>query len=80
MNIEVLIYSIFSIVILILLITIIILILNNSEYSTKFYNYKIKYDVDLDKYYSMLKKQKRVIRKKKLELLYLKILVRLRCR
>lgn len=80
MNIEILIYGILSLILLIILITITILILNNSEYSTKFYNYKIKYDVNLDKYYSMIKKQKRVINKKKLELLYLKLLVKLRCR
>lgn len=80
MNVEVLVYGILSLMLLIVLVTIIVLILNNSEYSTKFYNYKIKYDVNLDKYYSMLKKQKKVIIKKKLELLYLKFLVKLSCR
>lgn len=59
MYIEVLVYGILSLILLIILITIIILILNNSEYSTKFYNYKIKYDVNLDKYYSMLKNKRK---------------------
>ena len=80
MNVEILLYSTLCLILLVILIVISILILNNSEYSTKFYNYKIKYDINLDKYYSMLKKQKKVILKKRLQLLYLKLLVKLRCR
>lgn len=80
MNTETLLYFIFCIIILIILIVITILVLCDSEYSTKFYNYKIKYDTNLDKYYSMLNKQKRVILKKQLQLLYLRLLVKLKCR
>ena len=80
MNMDVLLYATFCIIIIILLIFITIFILCKPEYSTKFYNYKIKYDVNLDKYYSMLKKQKKVILRKQLQLLYLKFLLKLRCR
>ena len=79
MNIETLLYAIFCIFILIILLNIVIRIISDPSYSTKFYNYKIKYDTDLDKYYSMLKKQKKVILKKEIQLLYLKLLVILKC-
>ena len=59
MNIEILIYGILSIIILIVLILLAIFINEKPEYNTKFYKYKIKYDANLDKYYSILRKQKR---------------------
>lgn len=80
MTLENLIYIIFIAIILILLLIITILILGSKEYSTKFYIYKIRYDVNLDKYYSMLKKQKKIILKKQIYLFYLKVLVKLKYR
>ena len=78
MNIEVIIYGLFCILILSTLIILSVFINEKPEYTTRFYKYKIKYDVNLDKYYSMIKKQKKVILKKKIELLYLKILLKLK--
>ena len=78
MNIEVIIYGIFFILILIILILITVLLSGESQFITRFYKYKIKYDINLDKYYSMLKKQKRVILKKRLELLHLKFLLKIK--
>ena len=76
---EIYLYIFFTILIIALLVIICMILLCNREYSTKFYNYKIRYDANLDKYYSMLKKQKRIILKYKLKLLYLKILVKIKC-
>ncbi|MBQ9071840.1 MAG: hypothetical protein IJY25_01625 [Bacilli bacterium] len=78
MNIESIIYGALLVTILIVLIVLIIFINEKPEYTTRFYKYRIKYDVNLDKYYSMLKKQKIVIFKKKIELLYLKVLLKLK--
>ena len=78
MNTEIIIYGTFCILILVTLIVLAFFIKEKPEYTTRFYKYKIKYDVNLDKYYSMLKKQKKVILKKKIELLYLKILLKLK--
>ena len=78
MSTEVIIYGIFSFIILILLIILVLFINEKPEYTTIFYKCKIKYDVNLYKYYSMLKKQKQVILKKKIELLYFKILLKIK--
>ena len=53
---------------------IIITLLNDNDLETNYYDYIIKYREDYEKYIIMLKKQKKIILKKKLELIFLKIL------
>ena len=53
---------------------IIMTLLNANDLETNYYDYIIKYREDYEKYIIMLKKQKKIILKKKLELIFLKIL------
>ena len=53
---------------------IIMTLLNDNNLETNYYDYIIKYREDYEKYIIMLKKQKKIILKKKLELIFLKIL------
>ena len=68
----------FCIIILILFLGMVISILDSEKKRTKYYNYKIKYDYDFGKYDSMLKKQKLVIFKKRVQLFFLKLLVKVK--
>lgn len=70
-------FCIFIAAIMILLF-IIILILDSERKKTKYYQYKIKFEEDLGKHTSMLRKQKRVLFKKQMELFFLKILARIK--
>lgn len=45
---------------------------------SKYYEYRITYEEELTKYYAILKKQKRVIFKKKLQLFWLRLLVKVK--
>ena len=71
MNIEIIIYGTICLILLLLLLLIVFVIVNDKDYSIKFYKYKIKYDEDLEKYYKIMKKQKRIILKKRIKLFFL---------
>ena len=73
MNIEIIIYGIFIILILLLLTIIVLLINFDKKYILYFYNYKIRYDEDIEKYRKIIRKQKIIILKKKLIILLLNI-------
>jgi len=68
----------FCIIVLILFLGMVISILDSEKKRTKYYNCKIKYDYDFGKYDSMLKKQKLVIFKKRVQLFFLKLLVKVK--
>lgn len=53
-------------------------VINSKKKKVMYYNYKIKYDVSLDKYDQMLMKQRKIIWRKKVYLSYLKFLARMR--
>ena len=59
---------------LLMVFLIIMTLLNDNNLETNYYDYIIKYREDYEKYIIMLKKQKKIILKKKLELIFLKIL------
>ena len=59
---------------LLMVFLIIMTLLNDNNLETNYYDYIIKYSEDYEKYIIMLKKQKKIILKKKLELIFLKIL------
>ncbi len=59
---------------LLMVFLIIMTLLNDNDLETNYYDYIIKYREDYEKYIIMLKKQKKIILKKKLELIFLKIL------
>ena len=62
------------IVSLLMVFLIIMTLSNDNDLETNYYDYIIKYREDYEKYIIMLKKQKKIILKKKLELIFLKIL------
>jgi len=68
----------FCIIVLILFLCMVVLIIDSEKKQTKYYNYKIKYDYDFAKYDSMLKKQKRILFKKRIQLVILKMLVKIK--
>ena len=59
---------------LLMVFLIIMTLSNDNDLETNYYDYIIKYREDYEKYIIMLKKQKKIILKKKLELIFLKIL------
>ncbi len=59
-------------------ILLVIAIFQRQNRMTKFYNYNISYDTNFDKYEKMVKKQKKVVRRKKLYLSYLKLLCKIK--
>lgn len=78
MNIEAIIYLIFIIIIVTLLFIISISILSKKDYYMKYYDYNIKYDTVLDRNYSIIKRQKKMILKKEIYILYLRVLLKLK--
>lgn len=66
------------IVIIIFLIVYSIIVLIKDKRKLKYYNSTLLYDTDYDKYYTLVKKQKRVILKKKIQLFWLTILSNLK--
>lgn len=63
---------------LILLTIYIIYVIVDEKKKIKFFNYQIHYDTEYKMYINMVKKIKKIIRKKKIELLYLTILLKIR--
>lgn len=51
---------------------------NSEKKKTRYYKYKVNYDEDLSKHSIMLKHQKKVLFKKKIQLSFLKFLVRIK--
>ena len=56
----------------------IVYVLLDERKKLKYYNKKFTYETDWDKYSTMVVKQNKILLKKKIELLYYKILVRLK--
>ena len=78
MNRKIIIVITLSIVLSVMLIFYYIFVVNGEEEKTKYYKYDILYVTNWDKYNTMLKRQKRVIFKKKLKLIFLTIIVKVR--
>lgn len=72
---EVILYGILCVIMIILLITYGIYVLIDEKKKIKYYKKTLLYTTEWDKYYTMLQKQKRIIFYKKIQLLWLKILV-----
>ena len=78
MNIEIIIYGTFSIVLTIILLVYSIFVIIEEREKMKYYKYNILYVTNWDKYNTMVKKQKRVLFKKKVQLTFLTVLVKVR--
>ena len=78
MNIEIIIYGTFSVVLTILLLVYSIFVIIEEREKMKYYKYNILYVTNWDKYNTMVKKQKRVLFKKKVQLTFLTVLVKVR--
>lgn len=75
MNQEIIEYIILIVILFILLFAYFTYIIYDNNQKIKYYQQEYSYETDWDKYSHMVKLQKRVIRRKKLELRYLKFLV-----
>ena len=78
MNIEIIIYGSFSIVLIIILIVYLIYVILEEREKLRYYKHNILYVTDWDKYNTMVKRQRRIIIKKKFQLLFLTFLVKLK--
>ena len=78
MSIEIIIYGTFSIVLAIILLVYSIFVIIEEREKMKYYKYNILYVTNWDKYNTMVKKQKRVLFKKKIQLTFLTVFVRVR--
>ncbi len=78
MKIEVFIYGFFCILILILLILCLKKIITKEQNRMKYYNSHIYYATNWDKYSTMVKKQKRILFLKKIQLFLLTLLVKVK--
>ena len=50
----------------------------HNRHKAKYYSSMIYYETDWDKYTTMVKKQKKIIRKKAIEIFWLKLLIKLK--
>lgn len=71
-------YLILIVLMVILLITYSIYVIVNERKKTRYYNSVLLYETDWDKFSTMVKKQKRIIKKKKIQLFFLTFLVKMK--
>jgi hypothetical protein len=71
-------YLYICIIIIILILFITLFLVNNNQNKTNFYYYNIKYNNELEKHLKMLRKQKIIIFKKQIKLLFYQMLNKLK--
>ena len=77
-DIEIFLYFSLSILFSIILFYTIIIIINNDKKKIKYYNYNIRYREELEKYNSIINKQRIIILKKYIKLVILKLIFRIK--
>lgn len=75
---DIIVYLILIIILAILLITYGVYVIIDERKKMKYYYSNLLYVTDWDKFSTMVKKQKRIIRKKKLQLFFLTIMVKIK--
>lgn len=78
MNVSLIVNGILCILMVLLLIAYCIYVIIDERKKTKYYKYTILYETDWNKYSIMVKKQKKVLFYKKVQLLFLTILVKIK--